>query len=56
MFCSKHPSFGMFGSKAFATFKWPFATCGEWRMGSTMPSYDNDFVLTNLLNNEAEKR
>jgi len=21
--------------KPFATFKWPFATCGEWRMGWT---------------------
>jgi hypothetical protein len=24
-----HPSFWMFGSKAIATFKWPFATCVE---------------------------
>jgi hypothetical protein len=32
-FSLKHPSFELFKTKLFATFKEPFATYGEWRMG-----------------------
>ena len=34
-FAQNNPILRYLESKPFATFKWPFATCGEWRMGWT---------------------